>query len=41
VDDLESFDAVEVAVVGEKRQFVLEAEGGDPEIVSPGALRAP
>jgi hypothetical protein len=37
VDDFEPLDAVEVAVVGEKRQLVLKAERRDPEVV-PEAL---
>ena len=33
VDDLESLDAVEVPVVGQKRELMLQAERGNPEIV--------
>ncbi len=36
--DLEPFDGIEVPVVGQKRETVLEAEGGYPEVVSAGAL---
>jgi hypothetical protein len=33
VDDGEVGDDVETAVVGEERKVVLEADGGNPEVV--------
>jgi len=31
--DAQSSDVIEAMVIGEEREVVLEAEGGDPEVV--------